>query len=72
MGVPIEPESVTFGKLIASNPALADAFPKADRRARLPSTVTSDGFDLEIDGTVHVITVHILLPTGRGYDNANE
>ena len=72
MGVPIEPESVTFGELIASNPALADAFPKADRRARLPSTVTSDGCDLEIDGTVHVITVHILLPTGRGYDNANE
>ena len=94
MGVPIEPESVTSGELIASNAALAALFPNAgsrgalpsiasnaalaalfpnaDRGARFPSTITSDGFDLEIDGQVHVIAVHILLPTELGYDSGNE
>ena len=72
MGVPIEPESVTFGELIASNAALAALFPNADRGARFPSTITSDGFDLEIDGQVHVIAVHILLPTELGYDSGNK
>ncbi len=71
MGVPIEPESVTIGELIASNPAVADVFPNADRQARFPSTITSDGFDLEIDGQTHLVQVHILLPTEQGYDNAN-
>ena len=71
MGVPIDPESVTVGELIAANPALADAFPNADGRARIPSNAPTDGFDLEADGQTHLVQVHILLPTEQGYDNAN-
>ena len=72
MGVAIEPEALTVGVLVASDPALAQAFPNADPRALVPSTIASDGFDLEIDGQTHTIRVHILLPTEQSYDGANE
>lgn len=65
-------DSCSQAEFTASNPGLADVFPNADRRAPFPSTIISDGFDLEIDGQTHLVPVHILLPTERGYDGGAE
>ncbi len=69
-GVQIEPGSATIDEITNADPTSASLFPNADPGAVMPAVVSSDGFDLVVDGQLHAVDIGVTLLTEQQFDGS--